>query len=44
MAAAVGRGQLKVFRELADERGLIEAQCAFCGVRYVFSRGELDEQ
>jgi molecular chaperone Hsp33 len=30
--------------ELADERGLIEAQCAFCGVRYVFSRGELDEQ
>ncbi|KAB2956463.1 MAG: Hsp33 family molecular chaperone HslO, partial [Thermoanaerobaculia bacterium] len=30
--------------ELADERGLIEAQCAFCGARYVFSRGELDAQ
>jgi molecular chaperone Hsp33 len=30
--------------ELADERGLIEAQCAFCGARYHFSSGELDAQ
>jgi molecular chaperone Hsp33 len=30
--------------ELADERGLIEAQCAFCGARYLYSRGELDTQ
>lgn len=30
--------------ELADERGLIVAECAFCGQRYVFSAGELDEQ
>jgi molecular chaperone Hsp33 len=30
--------------ELADERGLIEAQCAFCGARYVFSKGELETQ
>ena len=29
---------------LADERGLIEAECAFCGARYVFARGELEAQ
>lgn len=30
--------------ELADERGLIVAECAFCGARYVYSSGELDAQ
>ena len=30
--------------ELADEDGRIEAECAFCGARYLFSRGELESQ
>ena len=30
--------------ELADERGLIVAECAFCGARYVYSSGELEAQ
>ena len=30
--------------DLADERGLIVAECAFCGARYVYSSGELEAQ